>query len=327
MGRHGNSLQYNGPFLSARPLLVALLFFLPIAVPGLIGWLNGLLAVPIFLLLQTADDERTAGQQIRNGLLMAGLASLLMGRFPLFLFALTMLPLGYSLHLSVARQKTPAESGAAGIMVLGISWMLFWSVFGTMAGVNPYVGLLTDLDAFLGQVVVVYRTSSDLPADVLYNLEQIIAGIRVLLPKILPGLLAGTVLITVSLNMVICRGLMRKLVPEKVFWPPYSDWRLPDKTVWLLICAFALLLVGQGGVKNVGSSLLLISGQLYFLQGVAVVIHVLNRWNLPRTFRLFVYVILALQRYGMLLVVIAGIADTWADFRKLDHKENKDTTE
>ncbi|CAK8720250.1 DUF2232 domain-containing protein [Candidatus Electrothrix laxa] len=303
------------------------MFFLPIAVPGLLGWLNGLLAVPIFLLLQTAHDERTAGQQIRNGLLMAGLGSLVMGRFSMFLFTLMMLPLGYSLHLSVSRQKTPAESGAAGIMVLGISWLFFWSVYGTMSGMNPYVGLLTDLDAFLGQVVVVYRTSSDLPADVLYSLEQIIAGMRLLLPKILPGLLVGMVLITVSLNMVICRSVMCRLVPEKVFWPPYSDWRLPDKTVWLLICAFALLLVGTGGVKNVGSSLMLVSGLLYFFQGAAVVIHVLNRWNLPRTFRLFFYVILALQRYGMLLVVIVGIADTWADFRKLDHEENKDTTE
>ncbi|RWX50072.1 putative membrane protein (DUF2232) [Candidatus Electrothrix marina] len=327
MGRHGNSLQHNGPFLSARPLLVALFFFLPIAVPGLIGWLNGLLAVPIFLLLQTAADERTGGLQIRNGLLMAGLASLLTGHLPMFLFTLTMLPLGYSLHLSVARQKTPAESGAAGILTLGISWLLFWSVYGTVSGMNPYIALLTDMDAFLGQVVAVYRTNGDLPADVLYNLERIIEGIRVLLPKILPGLLAGTVLITVSLNMVICSTLMRRVAPDKTVWPPYGDWRLPDKAVWLLICAFALLLVGQGGVKNVGSSLMLISGLLYFFQGAAVVIHVLNRWNLPRTFRFFVYVILALQRYGMLLVVIVGIADTWADFRKLDHKENKDKTE
>jgi uncharacterized protein YybS (DUF2232 family) len=326
MGRHGNSLQHKNPFLSVRPLLVALFYFLPIAVPGLIGWLNGLLAVPIFLLLQTAADEKTGGQQIRNGLLMAGLGSLLMGRFSMFLFALTMLPLGYSLHLSVARQKTPTESGAVGMMVLGISWLLFWSVYGTMSGSNPYVGLLADLDAFLGQIIVVYRTSSDLPADVLYSLEQIIAGMRVLLPKILPGLLAGMVLITVSLNMVICRGVMRRLVPEKAFWPPYSDWRLPEKAVWLLICAFFLLLVGTGGVKNAGLSLMLVAGVLYFFQGAAVVIHVLNRWNLPRTFRLFLYVILGLQRYGMLLVVIVGIADTWADFRKLDLKD-KDKTE
>jgi len=327
MGRHGNSLQHNGPFLSARPLLVALFFFLPIAVPGLIGWLNGLLAVPIFLLLQTAADERTAGQQIRNGLLMAGLASLLTGRLPMFLFTLTMLPLGYSLHLTTARQRDPAQAGVTGVIVLTISWLFFWSVYGTVSGMNPYIALLTDMDAFLGQVIAVYRTNGDLPADVLYNLEQIIEGIRVLLPKVLPGLLAGTVLITVSLNMVICSALMRRLAPEKAVWPPYGDWRLPDKAVWLLICAFALFLVGQGGVKNVGSSLMLVSGLLYFFQGAAVVIHVLNRWNLPRTFRFFVYVILALQRYGMLLVVIVGIADTWADFRKLDHKENKDKTE
>ena len=233
MGRHGNSSQHNGPFLSVRPLLVALFYFLPIAVPGLIGWLNGLLAVPIFLLLQTAADERKAGQQIRNGLLMAGLGSLLLGRLPMFLFTLTMLPLGYSLHLSVARQKTPAESGVVGMLVLGISWLLFWSVYGTVSGMNPYIALLTDMDAFLGQVIAVYRTSGDLPADVLYNFEQIIEGIRVLLPKILPGLLAGTVLITVSLNMVVSSGLMRRLAPDKAVWPPYGDWRLPDKAVWL----------------------------------------------------------------------------------------------
>ncbi|CAK8725302.1 DUF2232 domain-containing protein [Candidatus Electrothrix aarhusensis] len=327
MGGHGNRLQYNGPFLSARPLLVAFCYFLPIALPELIGWLNGILAVPIFLLLQTAADERTADQQIRNGLLMAGLGSLLLGRFSMFLFTLTMLPLGYSLHLTTVRQRDPAQAGITGVIVLTISWLFFWTVYGNMSGTNPYLALLSGTDTFMEQIVVVYRTNADLPADVLYNLEQLITEVRMLLPKILPGLLAGMVLITVILNMVIGRVLLLRLAPEKVFWPPYGDWRLPDKAVWLLISAFVLLLVGQGGVKNVGLSLILVSGLLYFFQGAAVIIHVLNRWNLPRTFRLFVYVILALQRYGMLLVVIVGIADTWADFRKLDHKENKDKTE
>jgi uncharacterized protein YybS (DUF2232 family) len=330
MRRHGNSPQSNGSFLHARSLSAALLYFLPTALPGLIGWLNGLLAVPIFLLLQTADDERTGIRQISNGLLTAGIGSLLLGRFSMFLFTLTMLPLGYSLHLSVARQKTPAESGAVGALVLTVSWFLFWSVYGTVTGMNPYIGLLADMDALLEQFMVVYRENPDIPVETQYVLEQLIAEMRVLLPRILPGLLAGMVLITVALNMVVGRCLMRRLVPEKAVWPPYSAWRLPDKTVWLLICAVALFLVGTGGVKNIGSSLMLVAGLLYFFQGAAVVLHVLNRWNLPRIFRFFVYVLLLLQRYGMLLVIIVGIADTWADFRKSDHennKENKDTTE
>lgn len=107
MGRYGNISERNGPFLNIRSLLVTLSFFLPTAFPGLVGWLNGLLAVPVFLLLQTADDKKTVGMQIRNGLLLAGLGSLLLGRFSMFLFTLTMLPLGYSLYLKCCTTKKP----------------------------------------------------------------------------------------------------------------------------------------------------------------------------------------------------------------------------
>lgn len=317
----GTSHRHSS-FLSTRPLLVALLFFLPIALPGLAGWLNGLLAVPVFLLLQTAVHERRAGWQIRNGLLIAGLGSLLMGLFSMFLFTLTMLPLGYSLHWSAKLRKSPAETGAIGLIILGLTWLIFWSTYGVVSGTNPYITLLADMDAFMGQVIEIYRTNSDLPADVLYNLEQIIAGIRELLPKILPGLLAGMVLMTVGVNVVISAALLRRLAPEKAYWPPYSDWRLPDKTVWLLIVAFVLLLVGRGGLANIGRGLALISAILYVFQGVAVVIHVLNNWGLPRAFRFLLYMILIVQSYGMIFVTIIGIADTWADFRKLDHKNN-----
>ena len=321
MGRYENIARHKGLFLSARPLLVALFFFLPAALPGLVGWLNGLLAVPIFLLLQTAADERRTGLQIRNGLLLAGLGSLLLGRFSMFLFTLTMLPLGYSLHLSAVRRKSPAETGVTGIMTLGLSWLGFWFLYGMLFRTNPYIDLLAGMDALLEQFIVMYRTDSGLPADVLYTVEQIIAETRELLPKILPGLLAGTVLITVSLNTIISGTLLRRLVPEKAVWPPYKEWRLPDKAVWLLITAFALLLIGQGGMQHAGLSLLIVSGMMYFFQGAAVAVHLLNRWKLPRAFRFFVYVLLLFQRYGMLLVALVGVADTWADFRKLDREE------
>jgi uncharacterized protein YybS (DUF2232 family) len=323
MGPHGSNSQQNGSqkniFLTPRPLLVAFFFFLPIALPGLIGWLNGLLAVPIFLLLQTADNDQKAALEIRSGLLIAGVASLLVGRFPMLLFTLSMLPLGYSLHLSTIRQRDPAHTGCTGIFVLTLLWLLFWTVYGIISGSNPYVSLLTDIDAFMGQIIAVYRENNELPVETLYALEQLIAGLRELLPRILPGLLAGTVLLTVVLNMVIGRVLLFKLAPEKVVWPPYKEWRLPDKAIWLLIIAFALLLFGQGG--GVGLSLALVVGLLYVFQGAAVLIHTLNRWKLPRVFRLFIYAMLVLQRFGLLLVMIIGIIDTWADIRELDHED------
>uniref|UniRef100_UPI0040575FEA DUF2232 domain-containing protein n=1 Tax=Candidatus Electrothrix sp. TaxID=2170559 RepID=UPI0040575FEA len=320
MGRYGNTSQQNGSFLTARPLLVAFLFFLPIAFPGLIGWLHGLLAVPIFLLLQTAADDQEAGLEVRNGLLIVSLGALLLGRLPMFFFTLTMLPLGYTLHLGTIRQREPAQTGASGIIALTIAWLVFWTVYGIISGSNPYVSLLTDMDAFMGQIITVYRTNGELPPEALYALEQLITGVRELLPKILPGLLAGTVLLTVVLNMVVGRVILCKLAPEKILWPPYSEWRLPDKTIWFLIIAFTLLLLSKGG-GSIGVSLAFTAGLLYFFQGAAVLIHTLNRWNLPRVFRLFIYVMLVLQRFGLLLVMIVGIIDTWADIRELDHED------
>jgi uncharacterized protein YybS (DUF2232 family) len=324
MEQYRRSSQQKHPFLATRPLLVALFFFIPVLLPGLAGWLNGLLAVPIFLLLQTATGDKEAGLEIRNGLLMAGLGALLLGRLPMLLFTLTMLPLGYSLHISAGQRKDPAQTGLAGVLVLTMTWLIFWTVYGIASGINPYIGLLTDMDAFMGQIITVYRESGELPPEALYALEQLITGVRELLPRILPGILGGTVLITVVLNMVISRVLLFKLAPEKVCWPPYSEWRLPDKAVWLLIFAFALLLFGKGGGGSVGVSLAFATGLLYFFQGAAVIIHALNRWNVPRVARLFMYVILGLQRYGILLVVVAGIVDTWADFRKLDHEDTSE---
>ncbi|MCI5150135.1 MAG: hypothetical protein D3916_12225, partial [Candidatus Electrothrix sp. MAN1_4] len=163
MEPHGSNSPQNGfqktSFLTPRPLLLAFFFFLPIALPGLMGWLNGLLAVPIFLLLQTAVDKQKATVEIRNGLLMAGVASLLVGNFPMFLFALAMLPLGYSLHLGTIRQRSPAQTGLTGIIVVTIAWLIFWTVYGIVSGSNPYVSLLTDMDAFMGQLIVMHRTN------------------------------------------------------------------------------------------------------------------------------------------------------------------------
>lgn len=316
----GKNVQQKDPFLTSRPVLVALFFFVPILLPGLIGWLNGLLAVPVFLLLQTAADEEKAGLEIRNGLLMAGLGSLLLGRLLMFLFILAMLPLGYSLHMSAGQRKDPAQAGIAGIIALSLAWLIFWTMYGTIAGVNPYMGLLRDMDALMEHVIVGYRGNADLPVETLYALEQLIAGLRELLPRILPGILAGTVLLTVVLNMVISRALLVKLVPERNCWPSYSEWRLPDKAVWFFILAVVLLLLSKGE-GSLGLNLVLIAGFIYFLQGFAVLVHTLNRWNLPRIFRLFIYVMLALQGYGVLLVALAGIADIWADFRKLGHED------
>ena len=318
-----NGQQQGAAFFCPQALLITAAFFLPVAIPSLFGWMNGLLAVPIFFLFQTTVDDRQAFLQIRNGLLLAAGGALLLNQLLLVVFALAMLPLGYSLYRSAQRREDPATAGAKGVVTLGLSWFVFWAVYGIVAGINPYASLLAMLDDSFGRIIEIYRNSSDLSADMLYSLEQVVTGIRDFLPRVLPGFLAGLVIITVWLNQVIGNTLLLRLLPENAAWPRYSSWQLPDKLIWLLIAAAALSLLGNGVVKNAGYSLVIISVILYFFQGMAVFVHFLDRWKVPRYLRIILYVLLAVQSYGLLLLAMAGIADIWLNFRKMARNEQE----
>lgn len=303
--------------LPAEFLLTALLFLLPAAVPPLFAWLNCLLAAPVFVLLQMSEDEKRTAMRMRNGLLAAAAAALLLGQPVLFLFSATMLPLGWSLHRSARRGASPAAAGGAGLAALCLSWLAFWLLYGLAAGENPYSSLLHQLDSSIARLAEAYRASAELPEELLRDMELITAELRnVLLPKILPGLLAGTAVFTVWLNMVAGSGMLRRLRSERAVWHPYRNWRLPDVLIWLLIAAAVFTLLG-GVFAQAGYTLGIAAGLLYFFQGAAVFASLLHRWSVPAFWRAALYFFIAVQGYGVLLLTAAGVADTWADFRRL----------
>lgn len=315
-GQHKKSAQFT-----AQVLLIATAFFLPVALPSLFGWMSGMLAIPVFLLLTLAADKRAALLQLRNGVLIATVGALLINQVLLILFALGMLPLGYSLYRSGQRHDNPAQTAARGIVVVTLTWFVFWAVYGIMTGINPYTSLVAMLDESFGQVIEIYRKNGDLSSDVLLTLEQIISEIRILVPKVLPGVLAGSVIITVWLNLVVSNALMLRLRPAENVWPPYSRWKLPEQLVWIAIVGGILAVAGQGFVKNSGYCLVIISAILYFFQGLSVFIHLLGKWKIPGYLRIVFYVIVAVQSYGILLLSVLGLADIWFDFRKLNTDE------
>ncbi len=299
-------------------LIIAVLFFMPVALPSLLGWLNGLLAVPVFFLLLRVDNVQQANIQIRHGLLLAAVGALLINHLMLIVFSLTMLPLGYSFYRSVQRNDDPVTTGGKGIVNLGLSWLIFWTVYGVIIGSNPYTSLQTMLDGTLNQVLTIYQSSTDLPADVSYNLKQIIETMRELVPKILPGLLVSSILVTVWLNLVVSVRILRQFRPSKLTWPRYKKWQLPDQLVWMAIAAIVLSILDNAALNNIGYSLAIVALMLYLFQGLAIMIHFLDRFNVPVFLRIILYALLTLQSYGLLLLSLIGLADVWLNIRKLE---------
>lgn len=310
--------------VSAHTLLIAACFLLPTVFPLLFAWFNMLLAVPVFLVLQTAQDEQTAVAQLRNALFVAAIGTLLIGEPASFVFSLTILPVGWSMHRSANSGLTPTATGGVGLVVLGLIWIIFWLVQGLLTGSNPYADLLAVLDSSFVQAGEAYRFSTvEMPQELLHEMEIAANWMRGLLPNVLPGLLASSVLLTVWLNLVIANGLLRRLRPEKAIWPEYRYWRLPEPLIWLLIAAIVLSLIGSGSLEQTGYSLTILAAILYFFQGAAIFAHLLHRWNVPTFWRLVLYFFVAVQGYGVVLLTVIGVADTWADFRRLIQPINR----
>jgi len=308
--------------LQPQSILIGIAFFLPIASPPLFGWLSGLLAVPVFFTLR-ATGER-ANILIRNGLLLAGCGALVVRRLEMIFFVLSLVALAYGLHRSARRGDDPAVAGGKGVLILGGAWLLFWTTYGLAVSINPYTHLVTSLDGAFGQIDALYSQSSEIPAETVLQIRMIIEEIRAFIPRLLPGLLAATVIMTVWLNQTLGNGLLLRYCPARAAWPPYGRWRLPERLVWLVIGGATMVLVGQGTIKDTGLWILLVSGLLYLFQGLALFVYFLEKWRMPIYLRLLLYTILAIQSYGLLLLAVFGLADTWLDVRKLSKNTDKE---
>lgn len=319
------SAQSNNLLLNSQVIVFAVVLLLPGLAPSVFGWVSGLLATPVFCLL-CINGQKKGTLLIRNGVLLAAIAALILKLVPTLLFSLTLVPLGFSFSRSYNNKNNEVQAGMRGVIILVASWLIFWTAYGTVQNVNPYQNLLEVLDGGFAQMFEYYRNSDELPAETLVQLEFAFQEMRRIIPTILPGILCCTVVITVWINLLVSTSLIARVQPEITPWKKYSQWRLPDKMVWVLIAAGVTLLLGMEQTSQVGIGMLLLTSLLYFFQGLAVFIYLLDKWKIPSYLRILIYVILILQSYGLILLILAGLADVWFNFRRPQSSDNMSGT-
>ncbi len=310
-GRTGSDAIKPAP---GHVLLLSMLYSAPILLPFLSGWLMAVLAVPAAFVLTSEGPER-GRTLLAIVLLIVGAISLVTGRLLVFLALLPLFPLGYSLHVSYRLKVSPAAAGGRGVLFFALSWLAFWALYAMLTGTNPYQQLLQVIDAGFVAAGELYRNNSELSMEMQVELTRVITGLRDLAPHILPGMLISMALVTVWTNLALFNRVLAKTVPGQQCWPPYSEWKLPDQLVWLPIGAAFCYLIGPDKLHDIGLNGLIISGVLYFFQGLAVFLNILNRWKVPAYLRMFLYLLLILQSYGLILLSLLGLADIWLSLR------------
>jgi uncharacterized protein YybS (DUF2232 family) len=311
--------------LAGFVLLTAVLL-LPTIIPGKMGWLTSLIPLPIFYYLVVLG-KRNGLILMRNALLFSAGVAFIIGSVPILIFSLTMVPLGITFSHALNNRQTPVKAALVGSMFLALTWVLFWSGLGMLHQTNPYASLLTELDAGLTGSLVLYEESAKLAPETLQSVRNVVEALRIYIPKILPALLFSGVLTITWLNLALGNWLLKKRDKELSPWPEYNAWKLPEPIVWLVILGGITVFLLPAPLGTVGINVLIICITLYFFQGLAIIASLMNKWSVPRAIRVLIYALIFIQTYGIILLSFLGLADVWADFRKLNNTgENTEKT-
>jgi uncharacterized protein YybS (DUF2232 family) len=195
-------------------------------------------------------------------------------------------------------------------------WFLWSLIYGLTHQVGLYQEILTSVDGSIGDAAQAIVNSSELSDEHLDQLQQTFKNLRTLLPGIMPGLLLTTMLNSIFCNLLLGHWLLRRFSRTNIIWPPFREWRLPDRLIGAIIGAGVLVLLPAETAKVIGLNLLFVTGTLYLFQGLAVLATLLNKWSLPVTLKALVYLLILVQAYGVIMLAFLGVADIWVDFGK-----------
>jgi len=174
----------------------------------------------------------------------------------------------------------------------------------------------------LGMVLSMYGQMGVNP-EALTDLRQTLTAIGTLFYRLSAGLLMAGSLLVAWANLLLARSLIRRRDPQAAaFLRPLIFWKAPERLVWLLIAAGALMALTEGLWFWVGANLVMILGVLYFFQGLAVLAFWLGKKNVPPFLRTGIYILLALEFFLAVLVAAAGLFDLWFNFRRLNSQKS-----
>jgi hypothetical protein len=139
--------------------------------------------------------------------------------------------------------------------------------------------------------------------------------------RIYPALVLVALGAIAGLNLQLLRRMAERL-NRPLALTELSRFRNPDHLVWFLIVPGFALLVRNTDVSTAALNVLAVILALYFVQGLAVALHLFDRFAVPRFIRITFYFLLALQPYLAVALATLGIFDLWGDFRTPKQQKN-----
>lgn len=136
--------------------------------------------------------------------------------------------------------------------------------------------------------------------------------------------LPSALFLWMTLLVVAGRGLSSRIA-ARLRWPDlsrssFTEWRLPDGAVWILIVGLGLLLADLRAWLPTAWTLLIVPSLGYCVQGIAVVESLLLLRGMPPSIITLTLLFVSIMALPVFLLATAciGLSDVWLDFRRLE---------
>jgi hypothetical protein len=219
------------------------------------------------------------------------------------------------------RQSAPAGEivfAAAGLSALGfgMSELLMRALF----RYSPWEAIVAAFDTATSQTIEMYRRGG-WPSDGINAMERVTEALS---PGFLPALLGSVTLLTFVLSLAVVPRLPAGRATGTSYLFRYFS--LPDVLLFAFVAGGLAPLV-SGPLRTAGLNLLVVVVLLYTLQGLAIfrMLTVRAGFGVIGTALSWVLLfVVSLYGFGIVMLFLAGLFDSFFDFRKLKRKDVPD---
>ena len=199
-----------------------------------------------------------------------------------------------------------------GLAVAAPSILIFAFVAASIFSVSYNSGNTIEelLTRWAAQVVgeMMKVSESALSSSELSEFKQNLQTFQVMIVTLFPSIIISSLAVIMWINLLI--------ITWKIKTISVKEWKSPDWIVAFFILAGLFTLIEHKILQTIGLNLLVIVGQVYFFQGLAIVSVFMDERKWPGMIRWPIYILILIQIYMMIIVAGFGLFDTWFDFRK-----------
>ncbi|MDO9507822.1 MAG: YybS family protein [Thermovirgaceae bacterium] len=207
-----------------------------------------------------------------------------------------------------------------GVLVSLGSKLLLMTIAVKMTGINPFTLDEAQILPMMERIGSIY-SSMGMPEAALSSATEQMRAALGLIPLIFPALLVMAATVDCVLSYIVSGAVLKRLGKDVLpAVPAFRDWRFPKSLFWALLASIALHLAGShypslAVLQRAGLNLRLLVTVLFFIQGLAVIWHVMQARGFGRFMRVLVTGLVFLVSFIAQIVLLLGIIDMWFDLR------------